>query len=60
MEQLYPVEKAAEMLGGVSKWTIYQWMRQGRLKVTKVGSRNMFTERQLEDFVKRSNEPTEV
>lgn len=60
MEMLYSVEEAAKILGGVSKWTIHAWLSQGKIKKTKVGSRTMIRESELEAFLaecnKRSNE----
>lgn len=47
MEKLLSVTEAAEMLGGISKWTIYAWLSQGRLRRTKVGGRTMIRESEL-------------
>ncbi len=47
MEQLYSIEEAAKMLGGLSKWTIAAWLTQGRLQRTKVGGRTMIRESEL-------------
>jgi excisionase family DNA binding protein len=46
MEKLYSVKMAAEYLG-VSPWTIYAWLSQGRMMRTKVGSRTMLRESEL-------------
>ena len=32
LDVLMSVEQAAIRLGGVSKWTIYAWLSQGKLK----------------------------
>lgn len=53
--KLYSVEDAAAFLGGVSKFSIYAWVNQGRLKKTKVGTRVMISERDLQNFVDRCN-----
>jgi excisionase family DNA binding protein len=45
------VEEAARRLGGVSKWTIYAWLSQGRLQRTKVGGRTMIRESELEKVI---------
>lgn len=58
VEELYSVEEAAERLGGVSKWSIYSWLSQGRLIKTKVGSRVMISERHLEEFISACNSET--
>lgn len=47
MEQLYSIEDAAKKLGGISKWTLYAWLSQGRLQRTKIGSRTMIRESEL-------------
>ena len=52
---LLNVGEAALRLGGVSRWTIYAWISQGRLTKTKVGSRVMISESDLEAFVANCN-----
>jgi excisionase family DNA binding protein len=47
MEHLLSVEEAAKRLGGISKWTVYAWLSQGKLQRTKVGSRTMIRESEL-------------
>jgi excisionase family DNA binding protein len=49
--KLYSVEDAAVFLGGISKWTVHSWLAKGKLKKTKVGSRTMIRERDLEAFI---------
>jgi excisionase family DNA binding protein len=44
---LLSVEQAALRLGGLSRWTIYAWLSQGKLQRTKVGSRTMIRESEL-------------
>jgi excisionase family DNA binding protein len=55
MESLYSVAEAAKRLGGISKWSIYSWMSQGRLRKTKVGSRVMTCERDILAFLAGCN-----
>lgn len=57
---LLSVEEAAQRLGGVSRWTVYSWMSQGRLRRTKVGSRVMVAEADLEVFVAACNSQAEM
>jgi excisionase family DNA binding protein len=57
---LLSVEEAAQRLGGVSRWSIYSWLSQGRLKRTKVGSRVMVAEADLESFVAACNSEAET
>ena len=54
-ETLLSVGEAALKLGGVSRWTIYSWLSQGRLRKTKIGSRVMIAERDLQDFIAQCN-----
>jgi excisionase family DNA binding protein len=54
-QTLLSVEEAALKLGGVSRWTIYSWLSHGRLRKTKVGSRVMIAERDLQDFIELCN-----
>lgn len=48
MEPLLSVEDAARKLGGLSKYTIHAWLSSGKLRRTKVGSRTMIRESELE------------
>jgi excisionase family DNA binding protein len=50
-EKLYSVPDAAKFLGGISKWTIYSWLSQGRIRRTKVGSRTMLKESELQKMI---------
>ena len=57
--KLYSVEDAAVFLGGLSKYTIHAWLSKGRLRRTKVGTRTMIRESDLQDFIDRCNpQPT--
>ncbi len=47
MEKLFSVTEAAEVLGGISKWTVHSWLSKGRLQRTKVGGRTMIRESEL-------------
>jgi excisionase family DNA binding protein len=57
---LLSVEQAAERLGGISRWTLYAWMSQGKLRRTKVGSRVMVAERDLQAFLAKCNPETRI
>lgn len=50
-EKLYSVEGAAAFLGGISKWTVHAWLAKGKLRRTKVGSRTMIRESELEKVI---------
>jgi excisionase family DNA binding protein len=51
VENLLSVEEAARRLGGISKWTLHSWLSQGRLQRTKVGSRTMIRESELQKII---------
>ena len=51
MESLLSVSEAARQLGGLSKWTIYAWLSQGKLQRTKVGGRTMIRESELQRVI---------
>jgi excisionase family DNA binding protein len=51
VENLLSIEEAARRLGGISKWTVHAWLSQGRLRRTKVGSRTMIRESELEKII---------
>jgi excisionase family DNA binding protein len=55
MDALLSVEEAARKLGGLSKYTIHAWLCSGKLRRTKVGSRTMIRESDLEGFVAGCN-----
>lgn len=52
MDTLLSVEEAARRLGGISKYTIHAWLSSGKLRRTKVGSRTMIRESELERVIK--------
>ncbi len=54
-QTLLSVEEAAQKLGGVSRWTVYAWLSKRRLRKTKVGSRVMIAEADLEAFLLACN-----
>jgi excisionase family DNA binding protein len=39
------------LLGGLSKYTIHAWLSSGKLRRTKVGSRTMIRESELERVI---------
>jgi excisionase family DNA binding protein len=50
-DRLHSVESAADFCGGLSKYTIAAWLSQGKLRRTKVGSRTMIRQSELERFI---------
>ena len=51
MDTLLSVEEAARKLGGISKWTVHAWLAEGKLRRTKVGSRTMIRESELQKVI---------
>jgi excisionase family DNA binding protein len=51
MDRLLSVEEAARELGGISKYTVQAWLSAGKLRRTKVGSRTMIRESELERVI---------
>jgi excisionase family DNA binding protein len=51
LENLLSIEEAARRLGGISKWTVHSWLSKGRLQRTKVGSRTMIRESELQKII---------
>ena len=51
LDNLLSVEEAARRLGGISKWTLHAWLSKGRLQRTKVGSRTMIRESELQKVI---------
>ena len=51
LNNLMSVEEAAKRLGGISKWTVYRWLSQGKLNRTKVGGRTMIRECELQKVI---------
>jgi excisionase family DNA binding protein len=60
MDALLSVEEAARRLGGISKWTVHAWLAKGKLRRTKVGSRTMIHERDLQAFIASCNPESAV
>lgn len=55
LDALMSVGEAARRLGGLSKYTIHAWLSSGRLRRTKVGSRTMIRESDLQAFISSCN-----
>ena len=51
MDALLSIEEAAKKLGGLSKYTIHSWLSSGKLKRSKVGSRTMIRESEIERVI---------
>jgi excisionase family DNA binding protein len=51
LDTLLSVEEAARRLGGLSKYTIHAWLSAGKLRRTKVGSRTMIRESELQRVI---------
>jgi excisionase family DNA binding protein len=51
MENLLDVKEVARRLGGLSKYTVHSWLSSGKLRRTKIGSRTMVRESELERLI---------
>jgi excisionase family DNA binding protein len=51
LDNLLNIEEAARKLGGLSKYTIHAWLSSGKLQRTKVGSRTMIRESELQRMI---------
>jgi len=51
MDALLSLDEAARRLGGLSTYTIHAWLSKGKLRRTKVGSRTMIRESELERVI---------
>jgi excisionase family DNA binding protein len=56
-DALLSVEEVARRLGGLSPFTIYRWLSQGKLRRTKVGSRVMIRESELARVIRDEGPP---
>ena len=50
LEKMYSVPEAAEVLG-ISTWTIYAYLSSAKLKRSKIGSRTVIRESELEKLI---------
>jgi excisionase family DNA binding protein len=57
-DTLLSVEEAARKLGGLSKYTIHAWLSSGKLMRTKVGSRTMIRESELQRVIEDGGKST--
>ncbi len=50
-KDLYTVQEAMDVLGGISRNTIYNLMRDGKLASVPIGRRRFIPARAIEDFI---------
>ena len=50
LDGLLSVSEAADYLG-LSRWTIYGWVSQGKIARTKIGRRTMFRKQDLDRMI---------
>ena len=60
IDKLFSVAQVAELLGGVSPWTVRAWLSKGVLRRTKVGGRTMVSESEITRFLAESNPSTRL
>lgn len=53
MNKLYPVFEAAILLH-ISESTLYRWIHQRKIEYVKIGSRVLFTDKVLNDYIKKN------
>lgn len=53
MNKLYPVFEAAILLH-ISESTLYRWIHQRKIEYVKIGSRVLFTDEILNDYIKKN------
>ena len=53
MNKLYPVFEAAIMLH-ISESTLYRWIHQRKIEHIKIGSRVLFTDEMLNNYITKS------
>ncbi len=58
MNKLYPVFEAAIMLH-ISESTLYRWIHQRKIEYVKIGSRVLFTDEMLNNYIKKNTVTTE-
>lgn len=58
MNKLYPVFEAAIMLH-ISESTLYRWIHQRKIEYVKIGSRVLFTDEMLNNYIKKNIVTTE-
>lgn len=56
-DKLFSVKEAAEYLGGISPWTVADWLSQGKLRRTKIGRRTFIRGSELRKAI-CDQEPT--
>ena len=44
---LHPVNEARQALGGISRWTFYEMVKDGRIRLTKIGKRSFVSDPEL-------------
>ena len=52
--QLLPLDEICRRLGGIHKQTVHNLIRRGELHATKVGTRVMVAETELDDYIERN------
>ena len=58
MERLYSVDEAADLLC-LSHWTIWGWLKSGKLRGAKVGGRRVIRESELQRVIIDDPRPAE-
>jgi len=57
---LYSLDQASEALGGLGRTSIFELIKQGQLKVVRIGRRTFVSQQALAEFVHRTELNSEV
>jgi len=52
---LNTIEQARQRLGGIGVSTIYDWIRDGRIRALKIGSRTFITDAEIDRVIHEAN-----
>ena len=58
--QMISITTLCQLLGGVSRYTIYRLRKKGKIRSYKIGGRVMFKETEVLEFIENSKEKLEV
>jgi excisionase family DNA binding protein len=57
---LYSLDQASEALGGLGRTSIFELIKEGELKVVRIGRRTFISQQALAEFVHRTELKSEV
>lgn len=45
---LYPLKEGRQLLGNIGHTTLYQWVKDGRIRLTRIGGRSFLSASEIE------------